>query len=360
MIYYPFQQEDIVANQRETVTRALFSGNDSNLTTFFTSSNQTAAQQAYYYEIYNSGSSGALAEPQFSVAFGHRYGSGSLNEGGQIDDTPSRGIYTQYKQLCLDSDETAFNIAGSVSDYIYALNFNRARVRDGIDERNIEINLAHLSGSEYIAGNDMSTHTGSNVQLSGTNGVLRLISDARIASPTYTSAGEVYNIISGSIEDGAHNTASPHYYGKLYPTLGIVVLDGALMDASASFGTVVNSNIAGDNSYKIFTSLSGSGALVDASGDPLGLQARSKEYVSSTHYFVRVRARDLNFSNNPTFITGSSGDLAIPSMLNNPKVYPTTIGLYDVNKNLVATAKLSKPIPKSYTSEMTVEVKLDF
>lgn len=360
-MFVRFQADDIIPNQQETITRAMFSENEGMLTTMFTSSLQTAAQKAYYYEIFNSASSSPTAEAQFSVAFGHRYGGGSESEGGQVDDTPSRGIYAQYKQLCLDPGDSAFLVGGRTSNYIYVLNFNRARLKDGIDEGNLEINLHHLSGSQWIAGGGTNaTYTGSNVTL-GASSAIRIVDDSSIASATLTTAGEVYNLVSGSIEDGIYNSTSPVYYGKVYPRLGVAILDGAILDVSASFGSVTGSDIGGDNSYKMFLSLSGSASsLTDGSGDALGLSARSKEYVKSTHYYVRARAAQFNFSNNPTFTTGSDADLAIPSFVGDPKVYITTIGLYDENKNLLAVAKTSKPIKKSFRQEALIEVKLDY
>jgi hypothetical protein len=358
-MYIRFQADDVVPNQQETITRALFSNNDGNLQSFHTSSNQTDSQKAYYYEIYNSASIIPTSEPQFSVAFGHRFGSGSESEGGQVTDTPSRGIYSQYKQICLNPGVSAFDVNGQTTNYIYVLNFNRARIKDSLDANNIEINLHHLSGSEFIQSNPLNEHTGSNVTL-GRVRALRLISDATLANPAYTTAGEVYNIVSGSIEDGIFNNTAPHYYGTLYPRLGIAVLSGEKLDISASFGTVTGSDTPGDNAFKLFTAISGAASLSDLSGDKLGMKARSKEFVKSTHYFVRAKAAQFNFSNNPTFVTGSDGDLAISDFVNDPKVYITTVGLYDENKNLLAVAKTSKPIQKSFRKETLIEVKLDY
>jgi hypothetical protein len=339
-MFQQFSSQDIIPNQQETITRALFSNNVGSLTTFFTSSAQTATQKTYYYELFNSASTAPTAEAQFAIAYGHRFGSGSANDGGQVNDTPTRAIYSQYKQLLLDPEVNAFTVDGRTLNSIYVVNFNRARLRDGLDEGNVEFNLHHLSGSEFIAGvGSMATHTGSNVTLSPSAQAIRLIDDSKVTTATLTTAGEVYNIVSGTIENGIYNSADPVYYGKLYPRLGV----------------------AGDNAYKLFTSISGSAAnLTDGSGDALGLAARSKEFVKSTHYFVRARAGQYNFSNNPTFVTGSDGDLAISTFINDPKTYITTVGLYDQNKNLVAVAKASKPIQKSFRKETLIEVKLDY
>jgi hypothetical protein len=41
-------------------------------------------------------------------------------------------------------------------------------------------------------------------------------------------------------------------------------------------------------------------------------------------------------------------------------VFPTTIGLYNDANELLAVAKLSKPLPKDFTKQITCRVKLEF
>ena len=360
-IFTPFENGDIVPNQQETVTRALWSGNVGNLTTFYSSSAQTSTQQRYYYEIFNSASGGCGAEAQFAVAWGHKQGSGSADEGGQVNDTPSRAIYGQYRQLCLDAGEERFTFGGTATDSIYVINVNRARMRESLDEGNIEINLQRLSGSQWLAGGrSQNAWTGSNVRVFPTQAVLRLVDDSRVASATIGEAGEIYNIVSGTIEDGIYNSSAPHYYGKMYKRLGIIVLDGTRLDLSCSFLTVTGSEIPGNNAWKLFTSISGAALYTDASGDRLGFQGRSSEKVKSTHFFVRVKNQEYNFSNNPTFVTGSEGDLYEPTFIGDPRVYITGVGLYNSNKELLAVAKTSKPIQKSFTREALLKIRLDF
>ncbi len=47
-------------------------------------------------------------------------------------------------------------------------------------------------------------------------------------------------------------------------------------------------------------------------------------------------------------------------MYKDPKVYVTTVGLYNDQNELLATAKLSKPLLKSFTREALIRVKLEF
>ena len=358
-IFTRFDNGDIVPNQQEVVTRALWSGNVGNLLTFYTSSTQNANSKQYYYSVYNSGSGECGSDVQFAVAWGHKQGSGSADQGGQINDTPSRAIYGQYKQLCLDPEQERFVIDGTATDNIYAINVSRARMREFLDEGNLELNLQRLSGSQWLAGGGaQNAWTGSNVQVFPTQAVTRIIDDSRVANATVTSAGEVYNLVSGSLEDGIYNASSPHYYGLMYRRLGILVLDGNRLDTSSSFLTVTGSEVPGDNAYKLFLSISGSAKYTDTSGDYLGFQGRSGEKVKSSHYFVRVKNQEYNFSNNPTFITGSEGDLAQPTMIGDPQVYMTEVGLYNDSKELLAVAKVNKAIKKNFNSEALLKVKL--
>lgn len=191
-IYTRFESGDIVPNQQETVTRALWSGDVGNLLTFYTSSGQTANQKRYYYDVYNSSSGDCGTAVQFSVVYGHKQGSGSADEGGQVNDTPTRAIYGQYRQLCLEPDTERFVIGGTATDSIYAINVSRARMREYLDEGNLELNLQRLSGSQWLAGGGaQNAWTGSNVRVFPTQAVTRLIDDSRVASATITTAGEV-------------------------------------------------------------------------------------------------------------------------------------------------------------------------
>lgn len=360
-IYTSFSTvDDILPNNVDTVTKGLFSCNSGSMLTFYTSSLETSIQNTYYREIYTGDCNcdGPGTEPQFSIAYGNYHGSGSLDLTGNLNnDTPSRAIYAQMAQTLLNPTDHKFTINGRDTDNIYVLNFNRARWRERIDPGNLEINLAVLSGSS-VANN---VHTGSNVRVSGSDAQLRLIDDSSTTLGTIGEAGRVYNIVSGTIDGGASifNPSAPQYFGLFYPDYGIVVLDGDRLDLSASFNTTTGSLVQGDNAMKMFTSLSGSGAITSAVST-YGIQARSSEHVKSTYYFVRVKNAEYNYTNNPSFTTGSYGDLRYATFFQDPQVYITTVGLYNTNKELLAVAKLSKPILKSFTREALIKVKLDF
>lgn len=347
--------DDIIPNQQETVTKALFSNNVGNLLTYFTSSTATATQNTYYREIFNSASTAATSQPQFSIAYGDYQGSGSIDTtGGLNNDTPSRAIYRQYAQLVLEPNDYKFTINGVDTDRIYVVNFNRARFREKLDPGNVEFNIAYLSGSGFTN----NTHTGSNVQLlplAQGGGKLVIIDDSGASLGNVSEAGLVYNLVSGSITNGIYNTSNPHYYGLIYPQHGYAVFDANALNISASFNTVTGSLVQGDNAMKLFTAISGAAAR-----DGYGIQARSSEQVKSTYYYVRVKNGEYNYSNNPSFVTGSLGQLTYSTFINDPQIYITTVGLYNDRRELLAVAKLSRPILKAFTREALLKIKLDF
>ena len=375
------------------ITEGLFSNNVRNLITFFTGSTSENYSR-YYTHVYDENPKTSLTSSiQFSIAYGHSGGSGSLDEGNKINITPTRAIYSQYRNLVLGRPDVKFNLTGRDTDSIYVVNYQSKRLKDRLDAGVLELNIAHLSGSRFLAGGGTrATHTGSNVKLAGTNRVLRLIDDSKInINPDYTDVGYSYNIVSGTLETGVYNKSKPHYYGKLIPSLGVVLLDGNKLDLSASFATSNASEIEGYNAIKLYKSFSGSALIQDISGDYLGMKARRviKEY--NDYYFIRINNREFNFTNNNSYfiynkkeIIRRPGDLSMPldpnspdgqelakrlaetngeiyeNFVNNPQVYITTVGLYNAQRELVAVGKLAKPILKNFTEESIFTVKLKY
>ena len=342
---------DIIENQKTFVTTGLFSGNAATMSYAYTGSIQSAASKGYYYDVWNGNAT--TSESQFSIAWGHRLGSGS-SAAGTLNDSPSRAIYSQYRLLLLNPGDTTFTFGDGVSsDSIYAVNFNRARIKDKLDPGNWQIVLGSLNGASFAN----NVHTGSNVSYLGTS-VIKLIDDSGQTQETnLTAAGRVFNIVSGTITDGVHNSTAPKYYGLAYPDMGMLILNGNAMNASASFNVVSGSNVAGDNAWKLYTAISGA---MSADRVVNAMQARNEETVTSTHFFVRIKNGEYNFSNNPTFTTGSVGEFAQATFIGDPKTYITTVGMYNDRQELLSVAKLSQPIQKSFSNEALIKVKLDF
>ena len=351
-VYTKFDSvNDIVSNQTEIVTGGLWSDNVASLTTYFTASTATLSQRRYYIDVLQADPALNTAAVQYSLAFGHALGSGSDSQ-GQLNDSPSKAVYSQYRQLLLNPTDTRFTTAGSGStDYVYVVNFKRNRLKERLDAGNFELPLANVTARAANATGSVSVGSS----------VITLIDDSSIASATNIGAGKVYNIVSGSISSGVHNASAPVYYGLVYPDYGTLILDGKMLDQRLGFATVTGSSVEGNNHFVLHHSISGSALQTNPfTSDPFGFQARNSEKVTSTHYFVRIKNAEYNFSNNPSYVTGSVGQLAQTSFVGDPKTYITTVGLYNDRQELLAVAKLSQPLLKSFQREALIRVKLDF
>tara|TARA_Y100000389_G_scaffold47261_1_gene42343 strand:+ start:11484 stop:12776 length:1293 start_codon:yes stop_codon:yes gene_type:complete len=339
--------EDIVDKQTQIVTAGLWSDNQGLLDTFYSSSAQTNSQRRYYVDVLQKSPQQTGSAVQFACAFGHVLGSGSSNMGN--DDPASKAVYAQYKQLLLEQDASRFVTAGSGStEYIYVVNVQRNRMKEQLDAGNWQLPLSTISSSR-------ATNATGSVSLSGSAKTFTFIDDSSISSGTSTSSGKVFNVVSGSIDNGIHNPTNPVYYGLFYPKYGSIVLDGKMLDQDLGFATNTGSNSEGNNHFALFHSISGS---FGANGQ--SFEARNQETITSTHYFVRVKNGNYNFSNNPSFTTGSVGEFTQTTFVGDPSTYITTIGLYNDSQELLAVAKLSKPLLKNFSKEALVRVKLDF
>jgi hypothetical protein len=327
-VFTAFTIEDVVEGDSQRITRGLWSGNVGELSTFFTSSYQSSTQKQYYYEIYNGDPQVSTNQPQFSIAYGHNLGSGSL---GTNEDSPSSAIYSQFQQILLPASQRVFSFGGVAQNDIYVISINRSRLRDKLDPGNWEL------------------------VLSGSNGqTLRLIDDSGDVNQLGDSTLTSYNVVSGSLLNGVK--ASSPVFGAVFPQFGCIVLGGVALDASASLATNRTSNVDAQNHRRLFLAISGAAAANVANG----FQARSEEEVKSTFFFIRAKNAEYNFSNNPSYVTGSTGQLRQQTFIGDSKSYITSVGLYNNNNELLAIAKLSKPLLKSFSNEILIKVKLDF
>ena len=117
-----------------------------------------------------------------------------------------------------------------------------------------------------------------------------------------------------------------------------------------SFNTTANTVAASSANNNLIYAIINSGS---------NFQLNSQETISSDYVFVRFKNADYNYTTNPSFITGS-GELIYSNFINSPQTYPTTVGLYNDNNELLAVAKMSKPLTKDFTKEALIRVKLDW
>ncbi len=346
-IFKSFTSDDIVPGDVQTVSQPIWSENMNPYSAsfasgigFFTSSTQLSQSGDYFMNIFHKNpATDSNAQVQFAIAYGNKNGSGSIGDvnttGQNINDTPSRAIYSQYRNQLLPPTDQSFtfdNGSGGTNDPddIIVINVARARFRQKVDPGNWELRLG--SGS---VSSTWPTAYRVFIDGSGAN-----------ETPTINSSGRVFGIYSGS----GGVTASNVQYGLFYPDQGVFVFNANRLATELGIPFNSSSNVQARNHVSMSLHISGSSYFA----------ARSEEKINSTHYFVRITNKQFNFSNNPTFVTGSTGAFRHASMLRNPSVYVTTIGMYDNNNRLLAVAKLSRPLLKSFNREALVKVKLDF
>jgi hypothetical protein len=318
----------------------------------YTSSAQVASTSGkYYLDVYNMQTSSEAAEVQFSIAYGDSRGFGAPTLTQNDDSTlPTKATYNQYKNVLLDSADAYFSVyngstaGGADMTAFYAINVNRARYKERLDPGNISI------------------------ELSGSVRTITLIDDSGGTDENVTTAGRVYNLVSGSLNIGSALTASINTYtasngqgfGLFYPDMGIILLNPSALASAVDPKLAAAANSITSTYHQKNGNASGSVALLMAISGGMDFQVRRTENVSTSHYFVRANNREFNFSNNPTFVTGSVGAFVNSSFERDPKVYITTVGMYDDANELLAVAKTSKPIEKSFDKEVAIKVKLDF
>ena len=99
------------------------------------------------------------------------------------------------------------------------------------------------------------------------------------------------------------------------------------------------------------------------SGSETFLTFQNNTFINSTLYFCRATADEFNFSTNPTYKDSDGRIVVIDSNqegLQKSFTFVTTVGLYNANEDLLAVAKLSRPVMKNDEKDLTFRVRLDF
>jgi hypothetical protein len=318
----------------DSVTATAWSTNSPTLTTFSTSS-VTSTNDSYYKNVYQTASTASGSAVQFAIAYGNINGSGSANFNDSVPGvSPTRTVYGQYRNLIYGSETAAFIFGTVTASDFWAISVDRARYKE------------HL-----LKGTFNLTLSGSGIQ------TLRLTDNSgMVSTDTYLDCGRVYQIISGS--NGVANTSvnangyslNSGSYGLFLPDIATIILNPLALSQSINLNPSRSSDSDGLNIGRLFTAVSGAASF----------QVNSEETVTSDYVFVRARNAEFNYSENPSFISGSTGDVIYSVFINSPQTYMTTVGFYNDTNDLLAVAKLSKPLAKDFTREALVRVKLDF
>jgi len=298
-------------------------------------------------------------------------------------------IYRQYAQLLLGDADTKFyspfsnsDISNRIDDALI-FNIKRLFVRDGIKRETFAMRFYQTAALDSKSGGiDYA-----NLNVTSTSGSV-IFTDVGAASEQQFSqtGGPVGNIVDAS------NTS--RNVGLIFYNQGVVMLDlkkvisgsqhvsgvvsamsnAAYLDA-ASGQTVIGDSHHNPNAKFIpdfLTSGSIDNIVDHFAGTRLGstsntvMTFQNNTSINSTLIFCRATADEFNYSSNPTYVDGNGRIVVIDSNVNEADqsqksfTFVTSVGLYDSTNQLLAVAKMSRPVEKNDEKDLTFRVRLDF
>ena len=258
-----------------------------------------------------------------------------------VQETKKINMYNQFSQVLLgytgstnrvrlfESDLT-LNEDSPMKETIF-VNLSRLLTKDEIKKGSVSIALGTASWADPFTG--VKTFTDA---------------DAAENAGTLNTIGGDYGILSSS-------TAGVG--GVVFYQAGVMVLTSSIWTGTTDFFSQSGTARTIDNQL-VSGSISGS---ADAFRHRLqNLQFNNTTEINSTVYFCRMPHNKFNYSSNPTYLNAGSIRVKNNSRNNPPISYITTVGLYNSQNELLAVAKLSEPLRKDPTNELTLRVRLDY
>jgi hypothetical protein len=337
MSFKRLDPEDFLVSS-DSIVNTLWSTDTPTLTTFFTSSVQVASTAGtYYYSVYQTSSLESNAAVQFDIAYADSKGSGSALYNNAVPGvSPTKTIYGQYRSMILEDENSSFTFGQGTNIYttdnFWVINFERARYKQSLFPGSLNLRLSGSGGIINLTDDSLDNPIS---QFLGSTRVYQLISGSNGTAGSLTNNG--YVVGSGS-------------YGLVFPDLGTILLNPFAISQSIRVFPSRSNNSDSLNNAKLYSSIVGGASIT----------INSQETLTSDYVFVRARNSEFNYSENPSFISGSTGEVIYDNFINAPQVYLTTIGMYNDSNELVAVAKMSRPLLKDFTKEALIRVKLDF
>jgi len=337
MAFKRFDPEDFLVSS-DSITSTLWSTGNPTLSSFNSSSIQIAGSSGnYYLSVYQTSSTDPSAQVQFDIAYGDALGSGSVLYNSIVpENSYTKTIYGQYRSMILEDENSSFIYGVGNNTYttnnFWVLSMERARYKQSLLPGSLNLQLSGSGGIINLTDNSLDNPV--NVFLGSTR-VLQLISGSNGTAGTLLNSGYVPG--SGS-------------YGLVFPDLGTILLNPSAISQSIQVDASRSNNSDGLNTQTLFNSISLGASFA----------LNSQETITSDYVFVRARNSEFNYSENPSFISGSTGEVIYSNFINQPQVYLTTIGMYNDSNDLLAVAKMSRPLLKDFTKEALIRVKLDF
>ena len=290
----------------------------------------------------------------FDITMGY---SNAISSSAHVQNTKKVNIYYQMAQMLNGYDHTGsikkFQTSGGVDqDAMVFLNFARLLTKDEIKKESLVMTFA--SGGQWEDSLKFETL----VEIRDLSGS----SQYRVDSP----AGEYGYLMSASEGENSNNFAAGDNHaeiGKVYYQAGIVAMTASMgLKALMSGGDTYDTWGYGDGLQSISASVTG--ATINTFATNLRNKINKISFnntteLNSTIYFCRIHHNDFNYSANPTYLSASKLRVKT-NATDQPVTYITSVGLYSADNELLAVAKLSEPLKKDPTNELTLRVRLDY
>ena len=324
----------------------------------------------------------------FDITAGYSAHSALSGTSNRVAQRKKINIYNQMAQVLMGFDHTGsvqmfdedgdLLAGGTKIDSAYFLNFSRLLVKDEIKKGSFSLELMVGPKAPQRSAPDHHTQI---IKLADTNAQ----NDFRVNSPA-GEYGILYATVSANGSDTSNILVQPNgtqKAGLIFYQAGIVVLTSSvllrketgpeqnlrgsgilqnrhLLPVTASiFGHKGYNSSTPETAHQLLT-----GSNISASCDALrsrifNLSFNNTTELNSTVYFCRANHNEFNYSSNPTYLSASKLRVKQQST-DSPVSFVTTVGLYSADNELMAVAKLSEPLRKDPTNEMTLRVRLDY
>ncbi len=245
------------------------------------------------------------------------------------------------------------------------MNFSRLLVKDEIKKGSFTLKLGV---NPYY----LKPFRGSIIKIQDTNAQ----NDYRVNSP----AGE-YGILYMTNDNGTQgyddSDNDNDQVGLLFYQAGVAVVTSSVFQVVQTAGGVLTSSVYMSNKSSsafidtgknntlntdingIMTGSAISGACSEIRHRLYDVSFNNTTELNSTVYFCRINHNDFNYSSNPTYLSDSK-IVVKNNSIDAPVAYITGVGLYSPDNELMAVAKLSEPLKKDPTNELTLRVRLDY
>ena len=334
-----------------------------------------------FQSIYDFPFTSSSANHIFDLTFGHH--SDFITQGMLDNDTNDaafaaaennaffskrKNIYNQMAQVLvghkINGEVMKFDIdgdltSGSKYNGLIFINFARLLGKDEIKKGTFSAKFA--TGTGYV------NPIGQTQYAEGDGTITIKDEGAAINYKVNSPAGE-FSVLNITEHSGTNDTEDditlPTPCGLIFYQAGIVALSpGIFMDTDFVSGGLLESNTEMNAATDAFPALVNSGTQDELAKAirqrMLSIDFSNTTELNSTIYFCRVGHNDFNYSTNPTYLQESRIRVKDRSS-DAPVSYITTVGLYSSDNELLAVAKLSEPLRKDPTNDITLRVRLDY